>query len=585
MYILAVFTIVALFVPGLCFAYGTGGIDVDTSMGTTTVQYIPGAFHITVDPYGNVSGNRAFSEVLVNNSYLGSPCPIVSDFEVTVKNYDSVPYRIDMSNAYVMLWAIIHRPLCNFNQNDYSYSSISVPVPGGNFIITDDQARNICANKEGTSQKIDRTVLLTFRYTNASPYTRDVRTIPVHIDCLAKCPSLNLPSASLPYGNHYQDYKYQFKALGGQPPLKYSIAAGSLPNGLQLTPDGVISGTANTAGNYAFSVKATDNCSYKNESVPQSFSLVVHCNPLEITSPSELPSAVVGNKYSYLFMGSGDDGLNPIIDGSLPPGIIAKRGAISGVPTKPGKYSFTMTLTDNCVGTIRSKQQSFSLTVEPPFELQPPIQPLLKPQVPLDKLRPTDSCGTTPLTIIQSPLQSGTVNQLYSYTLQTSGGQAPITFSPDPQSPLPAWLNLNPTTGVISGTPRTAGNYTFKIWAQDSCPNSPQRVQGTFTLTIANPPVPCEPLTITSSQLLTPPGKVNQAYSYTLQTSGGQAPITFSPDRQFKLPKWLNLNPTTGVISGTPPAAGLYTFKVWAQDSCPTVVQKISQSFTMMVLP
>ena len=68
-------------------------------------------------------------------------------------------------------------------------------------------------------------------------------------------------------------------------------------------------------------------------------------------------------------------------------------------------------------------------------------------------------------------------------------------------------------------------------------------------------------LTITKDYLAA--GKVNTAYSDTLTAtlSGGSYPITWGATG---LPSWLTLNSSTGALTGTPTAAGSYTFTVTA---------------------
>ncbi|HNQ78693.1 MAG TPA: putative Ig domain-containing protein [Acidobacteriota bacterium] len=71
------------------------------------------------------------------------------------------------------------------------------------------------------------------------------------------------------------------------------------------------------------------------------------------------------------------------------------------------------------------------------------------------------------ITIAPATLPAATVGVAYSQTLTASGGTAPYTFEVT-SGVLPAGLTLNPTTGVISGTPTTGGTYTFTITATDS---------------------------------------------------------------------------------------------------------------------
>ena len=169
--------------------------------------------------------------------------------------------------------------------------------------------------------------------------------------------------------------------------------------------------------------------------------------------------------------------------------------------------------------------------------------------------------GSSPppiFSVTTASLPGGTVGTVYSQTLTASGGTSPYTWSISVGT-LPAGLNLNSTTGVISGTPTAAGTVNFTVMATDSATPAATAIKA-LSITVATTPA----LTVTTASL---PGAVTgTAYSQTLAGSGGTTPYTWSVS-VGTLPAGLSLNSTTGVISGTPTATGTVNFTVMATDS------------------
>jgi hypothetical protein len=178
-----------------------------------------------------------------------------------------------------------------------------------------------------------------------------------------------------------------------------------------------------------------------------------------------------------------------------------------------------------------------------------------------------------PPTITTTTLSTATLNAAYSATVTATGGLLPLSWSIT-SGALPTGLSLAPsTTGTvqITGKPTVAGTYTFTITVTDSAgfSNSEQ-----FMLAVSS-------LAITTTSPLTP-ASTTTAYSATFAATGGTAPYTWSVASGSSLPAGLTLDPTTGVLSGTPAAAGTYNFGITATDrSAPPV--SVTANFTLVV--
>jgi prepilin-type N-terminal cleavage/methylation domain-containing protein len=146
-----------------------------------------------------------------------------------------------------------------------------------------------------------------------------------------------------------------------------------------------------------------------------------------------------------------------------------------------------------------------------------------------------------------------TVGQPYpGPTLTGTGGLGTFQWS---MSGVPG-LSIDQNSGFVSGTPTTAGSFTATVVLNDSF-GDPQ-VQQTFPVTINPRP------TVTTASL--PNGNKNVAYSQTLAATGGTGVLTWSVSAGT-LPPGLNLNTSTGVISGTPTTIITSSFTVTVTDA------------------
>jgi len=135
---------------------------------------------------------------------------------------------------------------------------------------------------------------------------------------------------------------------------------------------------------------------------------------------------------------------------------------------------------------------------------------------------------------------------------------------------MPPGLSLN-SSGLISGTPTSGGTYTFNVQAVDSVYNFYASKTVTLTITYA-------PITITTQTAL-PPGNTGLSYNNAITATGGDGRYNWSLTGG-SLPTGINLNSTTGELSGTPSTGGDYSFTITANDGVNPAVPK---AFTLKI--
>ncbi len=133
-------------------------------------------------------------------------------------------------------------------------------------------------------------------------------------------------------------------ATGGNGTFTWALASGALPTGVELGPDGTVSGTPTVGGRYTFAVRVTDG---EARTVTVNATLVV-APKLTITT-LRLKPAKVGRAYRATITTVG--GVVPFawsVRGKLPAGVTfgKKLHLFIGTPRKAGTYRITVQAVD-----------------------------------------------------------------------------------------------------------------------------------------------------------------------------------------------------------------------------------------------
>jgi len=167
--------------------------------------------------------------------------------------------------------------------------------------------------------------------------------------------------------------------------------------------------------------------------------------------------------------------------------------------------------------------------------------------------------------ITTSSLPSAKTGTAYSQTLLADGGTAPYSYTIT-SGALPTGLAMS-SAGAISGTPTTAGTFTFTVKGTSADAQTDSR---TLSVSVYSP------LSLITQSL--PDGTPGVAYNQSISASGGLSPYNYSIIAG-SLPAGLTLS-VAGVLSGTPSAAGTYTFTVQVTDAN---LESVSRDYSLKV--
>lgn len=435
---------------------------------------------------------------------------------------------------------------------------------------------------------------------------------------------VSISPASLPNGAVTAAYSQTLTASGGVSPYSFAVTAGAVPTGLTLSAGGVLSGTPTAGGSFNFTATATDSSPFPGPFAgSQAYTLVV-TPPTMVLPATSLAGGTVGTAYADSITAA-SGGTAPysyaVTAGALPGGLSlnAANGAITGTPSAPGTFNFSISASDSSTGTgpymatqayaitvvdIPPVANAVSLTVAYNAAATPvtlnitggaatsvavstaashgtaiaggtsiTYQPTAGYAGPDSfTYTATNSGGTSApatvtvtvndpvITITASGGFSATVGVPYSQTFTWNGGAQP--WSGFQVTNLPVGLSITGTTAnsvTVSGTPTQAGSFTLNASATDSSTgNGPYTVGQAFVLSVAAPGLALSPAATTFSTAYAAP------YSQSFTASGGTGPYSYALTAGT-LPAGVSLSGNT--VSGTPTVPGNYNFTIRATDT------------------
>jgi hypothetical protein len=284
--------------------------------------------------------------------------------------------------------------------------------------------------------------------------------------------------------------------------------------------------------------------------ITRDYSVLVNAGTavVPVVNPTPVPPAgTLGVAYAFTF--TAHDGTGPYTwssAGGLPAGLLLNpvTGLLAGTPTTTGTSNFTITATN---GSGPSAGAAFSIMV-----------------------------GLNPVTIVTATVADGSLGVLYDQTIQATGGLgSTFTWSVSAGAlPPPLTLTSSGRVATIIGTPGSNGTFNFTIRVQNGA--SGAVATQAYSVQIFSPGAGLTATTPSSP----PTGTLGSPYSLSLTALGGSGPYTWAMTGGA-LPTGLTLNTATGLISGTPTAAGSFQVTVRATAGA----QSGSQSITINIAP
>jgi hypothetical protein len=366
-------------------------------------------------------------------------------------------------------------------------------------------------------------------------------------------PPLEIRTGSLPQASVNLSYSETLKAAGGENPYQWKIAAGKLPKGLTLNTSGALTGTPVDSGTFPITVAVNDTGD-PIQTAQKDFSLTVGAvNALQLTTAG-LPQTNSSGPYTSILSARG--GVPPykwsVVSGNLPSTLrLSPTGTITGEIVQPGTFHVLLEVKDSGNPT-QTVQKSFQLVVGGAQAGNYP---------------PVSGPGSTPASRPYPPVPA------------PGSSSAPSPY-PAGHSPTPSPYSSGPPTASRPSSPAATPRPSAAPSPYAGATPAQHASASPYPLASMPGPATHDGFRIVTPGL--PPGQENAMYSLSLDAEGGQSPYRWSL-LSNRLPPGLRLNPS-GSVTGTPSAAGVYTFTLRATDSSDSPISA-AQVYQLKIAP
>jgi hypothetical protein len=250
-------------------------------------------------------------------------------------------------------------------------------------------------------------------------------------------------------------YHQVLSVSGGVAPYDFVVSQGVLPTGLVLNPlTGSIAGVPTKASTFTFTITVTSQPSGSAASRAYTVAITSAVNPVNVQISPADPSVAAGGKVQFTAVVTNTS--NTAVTWSASAGSISASGLFTA-PANTIAKSITVTASSAADPSVHAST--------------------------------TAAISGAAFTIATTSVPSAVEATAYSASLTGSGGQPPYQWSIVSGS-LPPGLQLNASTGVLSGRATQAGTFPFSAQGRDAASHTAHQ---SFSLVVSTSGRTCGP--------------------------------------------------------------------------------------------